>query len=774
MRALVVVDDPHSADVACRCLLAARGFAIAADRAVTVPDALAMLDRTAYDIVLVHDRLGTRDGRTDGPALMPELRRRWPSTSVILLTQERSPAVDQAATDAGAVDCLEMGELSSPVLEHALRYAAERRRLAAHTSANDALLETVIRHMPEGLVVVECPSERVLITNPAMDRMTGSQPFAPGARVGDRVHALRHPDGRLLREDERPLIRALRHGEVIDSEYYDVTHPDGTVRAVRVGAAPIYDPEGRRIGAIGSLYDVTERRRTGEALRFQARLLDAVDQAVIASDVDGRITYWNRCAQVLSGWTRAEALGRLAADVLVASADPPAGAVSAPLLGSGESWSGELEMRCADGASLPVLVTHSPIHDERGALTGFVCVATDIRDRRKLEEQIRQSQKMEAVGQLAGGIAHDFNNILTVIRTLGEILLDDTRIHDAARADVAEIAKAARSAASITGQLLAFSRRQMLRPRPTDVNETIVHLVPMLQRLIGEDIVVRTVLDGRATLAQADPSQLEQVLLNFSVNARDAMPAGGTLTFATRCVDIGPLEPRWGPTVPAGAFVQIDVVDTGCGMDEVTQARIFEPFFTTKQPGHGTGLGLATVYGIVKQLGGHVRVESRKGTGTTFSVILPAAGEAIDGPLEAERRPAQSPGPRERPTVLVVEDDPAVRTLATRVLETRGFQVLAAGSAGEASAVARSHSGPIGLVVTDMVLPDGSGTDAYRSVCAQRPSVPVLYMSGYTDDDIFRRGLSDASASFLQKPFSAVDLHQAVEEALAPLAGSAG
>jgi signal transduction histidine kinase len=389
--------------------------------------------------------------------------------------------------------------------------------------------------------------------------------------------------------------------------------------------------------------------------------------------------------------------------------------------------------------------------------------AVDTTDLGELEAQLRQAQKMDAVGRLAGGVAHDFNNLLTVIGAHSSFLLESLDSSDALREDAEAIHKAGVRAAGLTRQLLAFSRKQILKPFVIDLNATVVEARKMLERLLGENIAIMTVLADEVEHVVADPSQIDQVLVNLAVNARDAMPQGGQLTIETRAVTITSGMTGNRRIIPPGRYVVLSVRDLGIGMDAAVQARLFEPFFTTKAPGKGTGLGLATVYGIVKQSGGYVTVDSAPGVGTTFDVYLPAVADEVAQEQLQEAIRAVGRGVE---TILLVEDEPAVREVAKRVLTREGYVVLEAENGHAALAVSGKFDSDIHLVVSDVVMPGMQGGEVVRRLQRVRPGLKALFMSGYTDDDIVRRGIGSAAVPFVQKPFMARELTRAVREAL--------
>jgi two-component system cell cycle sensor histidine kinase/response regulator CckA len=423
----------------------------------------------------------------------------------------------------------------------------------------------------------------------------------------------------------------------------------------------------------------------------------------------------------------------------------------------------ELEHRLVvDGQIRWVHVRAEPEIDAEGRVVRVNGVSQDLTDRKLLEEQLWQAQKMEAIGQLAGGVAHDFNNLLNVIIGYSDLLLIGLSASERQREQVAAIRDAGERAARLTGQLLAFSRRAIVEPKVLDLNEVIDSTARMLRRLIGEDITLVTVLSPRLSRVRIDPVQVEQLILNLAVNARDAMLRGGRLTIETRDVNRRKGDLSGDRDVKPGLYVRLSVTDTGGGMKDEVKARIFEPFFTTKGLGKGTGLGLATVYGIVKQAGGQITVESRIGAGTTFAILLPAL-PAVASPVE---RDWVRVAPRGTETVLLAEDEEGVRRVARLALEMQGYRVLEAGTGAEALRALDAHPGPVHLLLTDVVMPDLGGRDLADAVRARRPWVKVLYTSGHTDDVAIRYGVSEAADAFLQKPFTLLGLARKVREVL--------
>jgi PAS domain S-box-containing protein len=415
-----------------------------------------------------------------------------------------------------------------------------------------------------------------------------------------------------------------------------------------------------------------------------------------------------------------------------------------------------------DGQLLTVQLS---VRAERHAASGIAYYETIVRDvteQRRLQAQLLQAQKMEAVGRLAGGVAHDFNNLLTVIISYTDLLLEDLDRDDPKREDVAAVRKAAEGAAALTHQLLAFSRKQVLQPRVLDLNATVASTEKLLRRLIGEDIRLVAKLGSGLGQVKADPGQVEQVIMNLAVNARDAMPAGGQLTIETANVEMDEAYVRGHPLAEPGRYVMLAVSDTGIGMDEQTKAHIFEPFFTTKEMGKGTGLGLATVYGIVKQSGGFIWLYSEPGQGTSFKIYLPLVEESA----QRHATPAAAKLPRGTETILVVEDAPAVRAVTRQVLERQGYTVLEAPNGEAAFALATKHHGPIHLLLTDVVMPGVNGRQLSEQLARPRPDMLVLFTSGYTDDSVVRHGILESGIAYLQKPFTPDGLARKVREVL--------
>ncbi|HUX32585.1 MAG TPA: PAS domain S-box protein [Gemmatimonadaceae bacterium] len=566
--------------------------------------------------------------------------------------------------------------------------------------------------------------------------------------------------------EARPVIAAAIADAIADGTAFDLELPLVTARGTRIwvraqGAAERRD--GRTTHLHGAFQDISERKQADELRRLQGAALQAAANAVVISDRNGTIQWVNPAFTRLTGYTAAEAVGQNPRNLVKSGKHPPEFYRSLwETITAGRTWHGETINRRKDGSLYTEEQAITPIVDAAGVITHFVAIKTDVTERLKLEAQFRQAQKMDTVGQLASGIAHDFNNLLTVINGVGELVLQQVSVGDPIHADVQEVLQAGERAAALTRQLLAFSRRQMLRPEVIDLNAVVDASERLLRRLLGEDIelVVSPAADlGRV---KADPGQIEQVVINLAVNARDAMPQGGRLSIETRNVTVDEAYAgQMGFAIPAGPYVQLSVSDTGVGMDEATRLRVFEPFFTTKEMGKGTGLGLSTVYGIVKQSTGFIWVYSEPGKGTSFRIFLPRVTDAVS--------------PRPRPvdsavtgteTILLVEDSAGLHTLVTRILQSGGYTVIGATSGAEALQALARVDRPVHLLLTDVVMPQMSGRQLVERMAQVAPATRVLYMSGYTDDMMVRHGVVDAAVAFLSKPFTATMLLQKVREVL--------
>jgi two-component system, cell cycle sensor histidine kinase and response regulator CckA len=494
-------------------------------------------------------------------------------------------------------------------------------------------------------------------------------------------------------------------------------------------------------------------------------LIETLPMGLIITDEKGWITGLNESSLQMFGYSRQELLGQTIEILLPerfrnSHARQRGGYAKAPHtrpMGVGM----ELSARRKDGTEFPVEVSLGPLATKDGMLVSSTIV--DITERKKIEQQLRLAERMEAIGQFAGGIAHDFNNLLAVIMGSADIVLDALPPGHSLATKVEMIRNAGSSAADFVRQLLAFSRQQMVQPLVLDVKKIVERTQAMLQRLISEDIEFRVFVEDSVGSIKADPGQIEQVLLNLAVNARDAMPKGGRLTIQARNVELDETDKEKHDPVVPGRYVLLAVEDTGCGMDLKTQARIFDPFFTTKELGKGTGLGLATVYGIVKQTGGYIWVYSEVSQGTVFRVYLPRTDQAVQ---PAEREKPEMRELRGSETILLAEDSESLREMAREYLESIGYTVLAAVSGERALQWAKEFAGPIHLLLTDVVMPEMSGPELANQLASLRPGVKIIFTSGYTDDAIARQGILDPTVAFIQKPYRPKALARKIRQVL--------
>jgi len=567
-----------------------------------------------------------------------------------------------------------------------------------------------------------------------------------------------------FRRDDLEVMETRREKVVAEEKITDAT---GRVRWLQTVKRPVVAEDGTATQVLGVATDITDRRHAHEVLRqSEERFARAFRASPIAVSItrasDGMYLDVNDAFRRLLGHEGHEVHGRSSIELGVWADPEDRRRFVERLEAAGSVREFRTKFHTRSGEIRDVLVSAEPI-DVAGERC-ILAITSDLTEQRRLEEQLLQSQKLEAVGRLAGGVAHDFNNLLTTILGYSELILQSRPDDPSLSEEVGEIRKASERAASLTRQLLAFSRKQMIEPRVLDVNALVAESSRMLQRIIGEDISLVTDLPAELESVRADPVQLEQVIVNLAVNARDAMPEGGRLSLTTRQVRLdAPLPGRTGPG--PGAWVKISVSDTGVGMDRATQERIFEPFFTTKEKGKGTGLGLSTAYGIVKQSGGFIYASSEPGRGATFDVYLPSVSET------PARRDDETPPPpvaaSGTETILLAEDEDGLRALNRRILESHGYRVLAARDAEHACALALAQpDAAVDILVTDIVMPGASGRQLARRLLEERPRLKVLYVSGYPDGAASTEGGLDRGANLLQKPFTPETLLRRVRETL--------
>jgi two-component system, cell cycle sensor histidine kinase and response regulator CckA len=610
-----------------------------------------------------------------------------------------------------------------------------------------------------GMAQADPATGRLLRVNQKLCAVTG---YPAAELLQKSVREITHPDDR---DHDWNLFQSVIRGE--RSDYHTekrYVRKDGSAAWVNINMTLIRDAGGRPLRTMAVIEDISERKRAEEMLELESAALNAAANAIVITDRRGNIEWTNPAFTKMTGYTLAEAAGKNPR-LLKSGAHPPEFYQNLwETVSAGKIWHGEITNCRKDGTDYQEEMTITPLRDDAGGIRHFIAIKQDITARKRIEEQFRQAQKMEAVGRLAGGVAHDFNNNLLVIFGYCGMIIGRLPEDDPTRHDLLEIQKAAERAAGLTRQLLAFSRRQMLTPSVLDLNAVIGNTEKMLRRLIGEDIELVTRLAPDLRHIKADTGNMEQVLMNLAVNARDAMPKGGRITLATGNVTVDEAAAAAVPDARAGEFIRLTVSDTGDGMTKEVLARIFEPFFTTKGT-KGTGLGLSVIYGIVQQHEGWITVASETGKGTAFEIYLPAhiaAGDKADG--AGEKADAAPRGHGER--ILILEDEPALCRLAERFIKNAGYGVTAVESAAAAGAAFEQAGGQFDLLFTDVVLPDGNGFDLAGEFGARNPAMKILVTSGYTDD---RSRWGDTQARnfhYLQKPYTPDRLLKLVREIL--------
>ena len=750
IRVLLIEDDAGYGRLVREMLGAAGGASFQVEHARRLAEGFSLLALAPVDVIILD--LGLPD--SSGLETFDRVREEAPDVPIVVLSHVDDEAVAMEAARRGAQDYLVKGYMDAHALGRAVRYALERARAEAALNESQRTLATLMGNLPG--MTYRCKNKpgwtMEFVSNGCIE-LTG---YEPEELIDDAV--VRYSD--LVYHEDRVLGWEVVQAAVQENRPFQLTYriktATGDEKWVWEQGVGVRDAEGNVVALEGLIIDTSDQRRTEQAHRLLATAVEQGAEAIVITDLEGTIQYVNPSFERISGYPRQEAIGENPRILRSGKHDNAFYEELWSTIRSGKVWSGHFINRRKDGNLYRQEATISPVRDESGSIVNYVSVGRDVTRETELEEQLRQSQKMEAIGQLAGGVAHDFNNLLTAIMGNSEMLLAGMAEDDERRADLDEIRQAGMRAASLTRQLLAFSRRQVMEPRVLDLNEVVANVTKMIQRLIGEH--VELVMDLTSDLGEinADPGQLEQVVLNLAVNARDAMPEGGRLLIETANAELDEGYIGSHAPVEAGPYVMLAITDTGAGMDELTRSRIFEPFFTTKESGKGTGLGLSTVYGIIKQSNGYVWVYSEPGRGTTFKIYLPRVEIAGDRIVRAA-----TAGPESRlragngtETALLVEDDDGVRVVVRKTLESGGYCVVEAGSAAEAARLAQDYNGPIDFLITDLIMPETSGRDLAQTVAALRPGVRVLYMSGYSDSAVLRQGMLSPDMEFIAKPFT--------------------
>lgn len=665
---------------------------------------------------------------------------------------------------------------SFPLAEERLVFAVARditeRKLSEQKLREaQALLLAAIEQTPAGILIANAPDVRIQLANSAAVAIRGDTD-EPLTGISYDLHPhnwqMLRPDGIPFKPEDLPLSQAVLHGLVSRNVDAIIRNSSGEDRWILANAAPVRNETGEITAGVLVFPDITELKKAEGELRQSEdkyrRILETIADGYHEVDLVGNLTLVNDSLCEIIGYSREELLGMNYRQVMDEDNAKRISEACNRVFRTGEAHPGfDYEILRKDGTKRSVSVSISLIRDSGGVPSGFRGIFRDVTDSKRMEGQLRQAAKMEAIGRLAGGVAHDFNNILTAVMGYSTILSEQLPKESPAQEKLNQIGRAAGRAADLTRQLLAFSRKQMLDVRVVNLNEIITDLEKMLQRLIGEDIELTTNLNPSAGHVKADPIQIEQILMNLAVNARDAMPEGGNLAIETADAFLDEDYARAHIEVEPGPYVVFTVSDTGRGMDSAILKCIFDPFFTTKEKGVGTGLGLSTVYGIVKQHRGHITVYSEPGRGSTFRIYLPR----VDDDLRQEAKTLSTQSrPCGKETVLVVEDEEMVRNIACEALEMLGYSTLSAADPYEAEVISSRHKGPIHLLLTDVVLPQMDGRSLHRSLAPSRPDMKVLFVSGYTESFIIHRGVLDSGVHFMQKPFTVESLARKVREVL--------
>ena len=676
----------------------------------------------------------------------------------------------------------------------------DRDAIVIDGKLNESDLRAVLDGLPAAVYTTDAKG-RVTYYNRAAAELAGREPEL-GKDEWCVSWRLYNMDGTPLPHDQCPMAIAIRENRAVRGTEAILERPDGTRLPFVAYPTPLRDEDGDLVGAVNMLVDISGRKNLENARAYLAAIVKSSDDAIISKNLSGIVTSWNRGAETIFGYTAEEMVGR-PISLLFPSDRLKEEELILSRIRCGESVEHfETVRRRKDGIDIDVSLTISPVHDDHGRIVGASKIARDITDRKRADRELQdlneqleervvertrelavanerlmtevaererteavlvQAQKMEAVGQLASGLAHDFNNLLAAI--LGNLELIEMRLDDPALIRLAEAAaRSARRGAALNEQLLAFSRKQHLAPRPIDLNQLVVGIDELLRRTLGGTVEVATVLDPGLWPALADPHQLELVLLNLAINARDAMPNGGRVTIESRNLRAGHLDS--GVDLAPGDYVGISVSDTGVGMTDAVLGRACEPFFTTKEPGKGSGLGLAQVYGVARQSGGGLQLESAPGEGTRIELYLPRSREAVQ---PAEQNPAltDKSSAAHRARVLVVDDHEEVREVIVAYLDILGYRVVAAAGGKAALELLEANPGAVDVLVADYAMPEMSGTDLIKTVRRKYPLLPVMLVTGYADTNGIEDGFDSLDVFVLKKPFRMTELAETIERALA-------
>jgi two-component system cell cycle sensor histidine kinase/response regulator CckA len=640
----------------------------------------------------------------------------------------------------------------------------------------DALLSTsILEAIPDAVAAVNQQGVMIQV-NSQIEALFG---YTRDELIGQKIEILvpdrQRPQHHLHREHfhQQPKIRRMGSGLDLYGK-----RRDGSEFPVEISLSPV--PVDGGLIVLSAIRDISDRKRIEEELRHAneeldrrktrelrdsqnrlALIVDSSQDAIIGKNLDGVVTHWNKGAEEIYGYTAQEMIGQPISVLAPAERSDEIPKILERIRDGERVEYFESVRVTKDKRTLNMSISVSPIYDADGTVVGASTIARDITSRKKIEDQLKQSQKMEAVGRLAGGVAHDFNNLLGIVTACSELLRD--RVDAGSLEYIDNIREAAKRGSSLTRQLLAFSRRQPAQVQVLDLNDRLREVSKLLRPLMGDDVEITLLPRSANAIVEADPGQLDQIIVNLAVNARDAMPRGGKLIIETSVGDFDEFFAREHPPMTAGRYVMLAISDNGVGMDEGTRVRIFEPFFTTKEVGKGTGLGLATVYGIVRQAAGHILVYSEPGRGSTFKIYFPSADTKFE--IAADRKEEALPPRREGVTILLVEDDTLMRHLTRKMLEDHGYKVLEAEDGKAALKVIGASAKPVDLTLTDVVMKGMTGPELLLRLSDSYPRMKSVYMSGYTGELVAGQGL-DSSVRLLEKPFTRVALLKTLDEVL--------
>jgi two-component system, cell cycle sensor histidine kinase and response regulator CckA len=747
---LVVEDDPVACDLECM-MLQRHGMAIRT--ASTGSDAITLLNKERFSAVVLDYLL------PDGVCwpVIEAARKLAVAVPVVVVTGMGDERVAVEAIRHGAVDYIAKSGPMMEKLPEIIQRAIKQFQSEHALEEMNLRLQAAVRASNTGLWDWNVQTNEVVYSREWKSQL-GHEEDEVGNHFNewsDRVH----PEDR-----ERTLANITDYltGAVASYEVeYRLRHKNGTYRWILARGTAIRTADGKPVRMLGSHVDITDLKTAFEQVQLQSAALNAAANSIMITDTQGIILWVNDAFTRLTGYAKADCIGK-SPRILKTDKSPPGFYRDMwQTITAGRVWSGQVQNRRKSGEYYLEEMTITPVRDGRNNTTHFIAIKQDITERRKLEDQLRHSQKMEALGMLAGGVAHDFNNLLTIINGRSELLLTRLKSDEKSRSELEQIRRTGGRAAELTRQLLAFSRRQVLESKVVDLNRIVADMEKMIKRLVPENIDLLIVLDPATRSVKVDPGQIEQVIMNLVVNARDAMPKGGKITIETGTAELNEAYCRSHLDVTPGRYTRISLSDNGHGMDAATRGHIFEPFFTTKEQGKGTGLGLSTVFGIVKQSKGHIDVYSEVGRGTTFKIYLPETGgsaAATGARLDFVRGGKES--------ILVVEDEDGVRGLVHDILESNGYSVLLARHGKEALQLCENPSHKIALIITDVIMPEMGGPELIERIRKSYPAIKVIYASGYTDRAIIRNGELPEGVNFLQKPFSPNALLQRVREVL--------